>query len=388
MSKTLIKPPLPKLDFSNPLTKGLVACYPFFEKGGTKLRDISGKNNHGTLTNMDPATDWVKTPYGYGLDFDGVDGRVIAGTINITGTAQRTISGWMNFTAFNSYNAGYLRNTLCGWGSNDPLTGNFLGVHNGKIAFATGNNDTIFLGTTDILVNTDYFFTATYDSSIVRLFLNGKYEGQGTVALNTTTATPLGIGYCYHISYGALNGVIYNLCIYNRALSAKGIATLYTNPNCIYLRPKLFSLGKVIPDITLPVLSNLTVTTGTNDGELNISFNYTEETSVVTDCEIAIARIDTDLPSGAHTGTETDNLVYNVFKPIYKTTQSEIPAMAQNASGTYSVILKLPDNGKVYVTASAKDNSGKWANWMTPISGTVKGTGGTGGGEYSFGMAG
>ena len=40
--------------------------------GGT-LRDVSGNENHGTLTNMDPATDWVTTSKGLALDFDGSD---------------------------------------------------------------------------------------------------------------------------------------------------------------------------------------------------------------------------------------------------------------------------------------------------------------------------
>ena len=31
---------------------------------GDTLRDISGYGNHGTLTNMDPATDWVMTEKG------------------------------------------------------------------------------------------------------------------------------------------------------------------------------------------------------------------------------------------------------------------------------------------------------------------------------------
>ena len=48
--------------------------------GGAQAWDSSGNRNHGTLTNMDPATDWVWTPYGSGLDFDATDDCVSLGT--------------------------------------------------------------------------------------------------------------------------------------------------------------------------------------------------------------------------------------------------------------------------------------------------------------------
>jgi len=44
-----------------------------FEGEGFTVYDKSGKGNDGTLTNMDPTSDWVTGKYGYGLDFDGVD---------------------------------------------------------------------------------------------------------------------------------------------------------------------------------------------------------------------------------------------------------------------------------------------------------------------------
>jgi hypothetical protein len=43
---------------------------------GALVNDASGNGNHGTLTNMDPATDWVGTAWDVGLDFDGSDDYV------------------------------------------------------------------------------------------------------------------------------------------------------------------------------------------------------------------------------------------------------------------------------------------------------------------------
>ena len=56
------------------LWKGLAGAWvPAMGVTGGTLRDISGNKNHGTLTNMDPATDWVVGEKGLALDFDGSD---------------------------------------------------------------------------------------------------------------------------------------------------------------------------------------------------------------------------------------------------------------------------------------------------------------------------
>ena len=59
------------------LWDGLVGAWmPSFGVTGETLRDVSGNGNHGTLTNMDAASDWVTTPKGLALDFDGVNDYV------------------------------------------------------------------------------------------------------------------------------------------------------------------------------------------------------------------------------------------------------------------------------------------------------------------------
>ena len=59
------------------LWDGLVGAWmPTLGVTGETLRDVSGNGNHGTLTGMDAATDWVATSKGLALDFDGVDDYV------------------------------------------------------------------------------------------------------------------------------------------------------------------------------------------------------------------------------------------------------------------------------------------------------------------------
>ena len=59
------------------LWRGLAGAWPMQEGGGVKAFDVSGYGNHGTLTNMDPATDWVVTEKGRALDFDGSNDGVL-----------------------------------------------------------------------------------------------------------------------------------------------------------------------------------------------------------------------------------------------------------------------------------------------------------------------
>ena len=69
------------INYSHPLAKGLVGFWLPLPSlaGGMKLYDLTRYRNHGTLTNMDPRTDWVQTERGIALDFDGNDDFVEIG---------------------------------------------------------------------------------------------------------------------------------------------------------------------------------------------------------------------------------------------------------------------------------------------------------------------
>jgi len=66
---------------------------PMLGPAGLTLHEWSGHRNHGTLTTMDPATDYTVYPHGYGLDFDGVNDHVLAGVRPAPG--HLTIAAWI-----------------------------------------------------------------------------------------------------------------------------------------------------------------------------------------------------------------------------------------------------------------------------------------------------
>ena len=62
---------------------------------GYRLLDRSGRGNHGTLTNMDAATDWVVDDGRYALDLDGVNDRIDIPIGGAIGLADFSFFGWV-----------------------------------------------------------------------------------------------------------------------------------------------------------------------------------------------------------------------------------------------------------------------------------------------------
>jgi len=79
------------------LWDGLVGLWaPGLGPTGLSLYDVSGQSNHGALTDMDPATDWVAGEKGWNLEFDGVAGVVTIDTPLFAESGPLTTSVWVN----------------------------------------------------------------------------------------------------------------------------------------------------------------------------------------------------------------------------------------------------------------------------------------------------
>ena len=64
------------------LWDGVIGAWaPCLGPTGSRLHDMSRRANWGTLTNMDPPTDWVVSDGQYALDFDGANDEVACGNI-------------------------------------------------------------------------------------------------------------------------------------------------------------------------------------------------------------------------------------------------------------------------------------------------------------------
>lgn len=215
------------------LWDGLVGAWmPSLGVTGETLRDVSGNGNHGTLTNMDAATDWVATSKGLALDFDGSnDYATIGNVLNISGGIS--ISSWVNLDVFPS---GSGRSLIVSKGYDGTDEAYHLGFAGGSLLrFYTFNSTLGIRGvvyTHSFSVSRWYNIVGTFDESIWRLYIDGVNVINVTdpVALRVTSQ-PLIIG-ASSLSGSVsrfFNGSISNTSIYNRALSPTEIKQLYVD---------------------------------------------------------------------------------------------------------------------------------------------------------------
>ena len=206
-------------------TDGLVGWWKFDEGSGTIAYDSSGNGNDGDLTN---GPTWMDGKIGGALSFDGVDDYVeIENYYGIPGTNPRTTSVWLK----NNFQSSSKHRPFISWGSKS--TGKewklFFDVE-GKIKHniwgGSVTGSTIVDSNRWIHVVSVLPIGATNTLSMV-LYLNGHLENlqiaNGT--FNTGSDFPVRIGNDLH--FNIYKGLIDDVRIYDRALSAEEVQALY-----------------------------------------------------------------------------------------------------------------------------------------------------------------
>ena len=166
------------------------------EGSGNLANDASGNRNTGTLTNMDPATDWVGTKYGIGLDFDGSNDQVRIGNL----------PGGITYSGGTLWATSYMRAATGGWqyvlgGEGLDLSGLDAGKNSAFIRynFIKGLYEThwsITAGlvyaqwTTDPIMGIWITLAGVRSSTATSLYCNGSL-----VASSATSGTPSGNPY-------------------------------------------------------------------------------------------------------------------------------------------------------------------------------------------------
>jgi len=195
---------------------GLAAYWKFDEGEGITATDSSGNNNTGILTN---GPNWVDGKLGKALDFDGVDDYIsINDSLSLSLTTAVSISMWIYIDTLAD-------KVLATKGLQDYE----MRISSNKLEMwvnADGNNRNIAGGIT-LQMGQWYHLTDTYDGATIKSYVNGILDRQITyVASINDTGTNLWIG-----SYGGggnfFDGKVDEVRIYNGALSAKEIRTIY-----------------------------------------------------------------------------------------------------------------------------------------------------------------
>ncbi len=227
---------------------------------GNTLFDVSGRRNHGILTNMDPATDWIIDEGGYALSYDGANDHIDMGDVlGFERTDPFSIviavkSATATFTGVHGLIAKQaVTSPFTGWGIH--IRGDFAGD---PYRFELINDGTAII---DISVdfprpaNTErHHIVTTYNGSSlasgVKGYINGRSE-TGVVLHDTLTAgilTSRSLQIAARDAATFFPGKVYEVYIYPRVLSPVEARQLYIDPLAPFrLRDRFAGIGITPP---------------------------------------------------------------------------------------------------------------------------------------------
>ncbi|MHA2314518.1 MAG: LamG domain-containing protein [Candidatus Hermodarchaeia archaeon] len=207
----------------------LVGWWRLNEGSGTLAIDSSGNNLNGELVN-EPL--WVAGIQGTALQFADGSHVAVSGYEGILGTHARTSTAWINVTKTSA--------SIITWGPSGEGTKWVMRTHNGPatLRLECGRGNTY--GTTD-LVDGEWHHVAavleddgTPDVSEIKLYVDGKLdpimEGGTPRQMNTSSGGEFRIGYDLNNTGRTFDGMMDDVRIYDRALSADDIQALIDNP--------------------------------------------------------------------------------------------------------------------------------------------------------------
>ena len=214
-----------------PNNLGLLSYWSFDEGDGTKATDASGNENTGTLTNME-ASDWVVGKKGEALEFDGSNEYVDMGSAisSISGNTSFTMCAWINTNSVSAAQA------VVATGNPDVALNAaalFLNVNgNGSLSLEFAGGNTAASANNLISAGQWYHICGTKTAGAINttstLYIDGQPVSLSTASSNTPSiaTTDASIGQFVASGY-YFNGKIDDVRVYNRALSASEIVSLY-----------------------------------------------------------------------------------------------------------------------------------------------------------------
>ncbi len=182
----------------------------------------SAASNDGTVNNVT----WTTGPLGGALELDGTNGYVsVPSTPTLQLTSALTIAGWVKGDVL--WGMGTDVDIIARKGDGDPNNYQFA-IKNGLATMFLDDSDSAGLSGNTVLSSGHwYHVAATWDGSEVRIYVDGVLDKDppdlrgGTIGTDTR---PLYIG--GRGTSDVLDGIVDDVRIYNRALSAAEVAAL------------------------------------------------------------------------------------------------------------------------------------------------------------------
>jgi hypothetical protein len=220
----------------------LVGYWSLDDGRGSTATDFSGNGNQGTLTNMDPSTDWVDGKYGSALSFDGNDDEVTMSDDGFPVDSEpRTISAWINLRTNGS------DDHIFSFGNtNDNNHTHLSSPSNGKLRMGFWFNDA---DSNTVLPEDEWIHVVgVYNGAqTVELYIDGDEDATRTI--NEASTTQPGTAYIGDsINNGEkFNGKIDEVRLYDRALTDAEVKDLYRAGRAkVNTSPKLDDIGGLV----------------------------------------------------------------------------------------------------------------------------------------------
>lgn len=220
------------------ISNGLTALWTFDGKDTPgRALDRSGNGNTAYLRNVATSTFYKPGKIGQGFDFDGTNDSVSL-TANLFGTGADTVSVWM----FPRSNGGSSASRVV----SDGLTQMWI-AGTGQVLFSSDGVTSLQCSggsLNDFAYNEWSMVTVTRASNgTATCYVNGRQIGSGNSGTPAAGASVTTIG-DYSVGAGLqFNGMIDDVRIYSRELSADEIRQLYNYGSAVFLTPPSITRG-------------------------------------------------------------------------------------------------------------------------------------------------
>jgi hypothetical protein len=203
---------------------GLVAAFGFNEGSGVQVNDASGQGNTGTISS---ATWSPSGKFGSALSFNGTSSWVtVADAASLDLTAGMTLEAWVNPTIGSAWRSVILKENT------DTFTYSMYSANNASrpAGFVHTTADIAVNGTAAVPLNAWTHLAVAYDGTMLRMFVNGvQVSTKAVTGSAAVSAGALRIG--GNSIWGEyFRGLIDEVRVYNRALTAAEIQTDMNTP--------------------------------------------------------------------------------------------------------------------------------------------------------------
>ena len=227
-------------------TNGLVGWWPF----NGNANDESGNNRNGTVNGASLSTDRFGNANG-SYSFDGVNDFIQMPSTSISGSF--TFSGWYKMPSYNISGINDMVFFCNHSGSNDINRNVLVGYRNyqnefGHSTYATGNSNNLTgyyaLNQTPSPNVWHHLVCVFNNGAYVKMYLDDTlfYTNNTVVSNSNLQSLPMYFGIGIPQQFGFYNGFLDEIALWNRALSAQELSTLFSGcQDSLLVNPQNFT---------------------------------------------------------------------------------------------------------------------------------------------------